>query len=493
MMRLKKLAADSFVYGASTLITRFISIFLIPIYTRIFSPNDYGIINLVNTTFILISILVVAGLDNAAARWYWDEEGEKESKITFSSWFWFQLAGSAFILIFVAFTSGFLSKTIIGSDTEGLLFLLAALNLPFTGIILLYTSWLRIRKQAVYTVIFSLVNSLVTIGLSVFLVVFKHQGLKGVFLAQLLSNFTCSLFVMVALRQIINLKHFNGTRIISMLRYSLPLVPAALAFWILNSAGAYFINYFASKSDVGLFQIGANIAAVCSMIFWAFLQAWTPFSMSIHRSSNSGSTYSLVFDIYCAIGSFIVLTIFLFAPEILFLFTTSQYVGAAGVAGILSVNVFISNIAQITSIGSAIKRTNRPFMQGVFVSCLLTLTLFGILIPFLGGVGAALSTLAGSSFLAFYVTLRSQTIHYLPYHFPRNILAISCMLLFSGMSFFLDNEYSVLTIAYKFALLLMFLAITTLIFRVRIVEISRKVIFKTPNSVSKGDRQSKKV
>jgi O-antigen/teichoic acid export membrane protein len=62
---LKRLAGDFLIYGLSGVISKMIGIFLVPVYTRLFLPDDYGIINLINTTFFLIGILVVCGLDNS--------------------------------------------------------------------------------------------------------------------------------------------------------------------------------------------------------------------------------------------------------------------------------------------------------------------------------------------------------------------------------------------------------------------------------------------
>src|SRR5258705_4359644 len=87
----KQLAGDSLIYGLSNVVSGFISLFLIPVYTKIFSPSDYGVLNLINVTFFLLTILVVFGLDAAVAVWFWDKTEEVERKKTFASWFWFQL------------------------------------------------------------------------------------------------------------------------------------------------------------------------------------------------------------------------------------------------------------------------------------------------------------------------------------------------------------------------------------------------------------------
>ena len=58
LKHLKQLAGDSLIYGLSGVVSKMIGIFLVPVYTRLFFPADYGIINLINTTFFLIGIKV---------------------------------------------------------------------------------------------------------------------------------------------------------------------------------------------------------------------------------------------------------------------------------------------------------------------------------------------------------------------------------------------------------------------------------------------------
>ena len=66
---LKKLGSESLVYGLSGMLTRFISVFLTPIYTGIFAPADYGTASLVIVLSALLGVVLVLSLDNSMARW----------------------------------------------------------------------------------------------------------------------------------------------------------------------------------------------------------------------------------------------------------------------------------------------------------------------------------------------------------------------------------------------------------------------------------------
>src|SRR5688572_22712186 len=102
--KLKSLAKDSVIYGISGIVSKMIAVLLVPLYTRIFTPSDYGVINIINTTFLLVGMLAACSLDNSAGRWYYDTQDEVDRKRTFASWFWFQFAvsgGLALMLILI--------------------------------------------------------------------------------------------------------------------------------------------------------------------------------------------------------------------------------------------------------------------------------------------------------------------------------------------------------------------------------------------------------
>jgi O-antigen/teichoic acid export membrane protein len=78
LTRLRTLFSDSVIYGLSGVISRFIGIFLVPVYTRLFTPEDYGVLSLVGSSLAVVSIFVGLGLDNSAHRWFWDTKDEQD-------------------------------------------------------------------------------------------------------------------------------------------------------------------------------------------------------------------------------------------------------------------------------------------------------------------------------------------------------------------------------------------------------------------------------
>jgi O-antigen/teichoic acid export membrane protein len=456
---LKQLTGDSLIYGISSVISGFISLFLVPVYTKIFQPADYGILNLVNVTFFLLNIFVVFGLDSAVAVWFWDKTEESERKKTFASWFWFQTGISLVMCLLICVFSTVLSRAILSTPDYYYLFIIGALNLPFLSTHRILMNWYKYQRKAVPTVIFTLTISLTIILLSILFVVILRIGVKGVFIAQLIASVVGACFVLVKLYKWFAFRFFNKERLREMLHFAAPLVPAALSYWALSNAGSYVIEKFSSsKSEVGLYQIGITFAGFVNIVVLAFNQAWPPFALSISKKEGHQYIYASVFLFYITLGSIIASALWMFSPEILSLLTAPAYYGASTVVGILGFNVFIMGIASITSIGLNLAKTNKPYAHGVFLASILSVALYFVLVPFMGKEGAAWSTLAGSISLVTFVSVKAHRLYPVPYNWSKAFMYI----LLSGILVVLTRYFipvpSGYLFLYKVILFFIFLA-----------------------------------
>jgi O-antigen/teichoic acid export membrane protein len=440
---LKQILGESAIYGLSGVITSFIGMFLMPIYTSVFEPRDYGIIALMGTTSTLISMFIIFGMDNAVSLWYWDKPDDKERRKTISCWYFFLTALSLLAGAFFIFFPGFFSNLILNSSSYSKLIFIFGFNLLFSGYQKIANIWFRIRRKPILAVSYSLFISLLTIGLNILFVLQLKMGLEGIYYSQLIASFAGFILTTIVLFKWISLLNVDWTMLKEMLRFSLPLIPAAIVFWLMSSASAYFINlYVADKAEVGLYQVGATIASVLGLGTWAFLQAWPPFALSIHKEINAPRVYSLVFEIYCVLGFFAAFCMFLFSKEILYIFTNANYSAANHIIGLLSINAILLGIPGILSIANNIKKKNSPYAVAVMIGSLFTITFFVLLIPRIGKEGAAVSMIIGNSIIAVYLGYKAQQLFFIPYHFKRiiGIVLIESMA-FTLMWRFVDQVY----------------------------------------------------
>lgn len=461
MSTIKKLLSDSVVYGLAGAISRSVNIFLVPVYTKIFTPADYGVINLVNNFYTLIFILTSLSLDTAVYRWFWEKEELVYRHKVVGSWIYSTLL-SGFIsctLIFVF--SPLLSGLILHQSEYYIFFQYIAVAL-FASLFSSYmNTMLRIEQKAILLAIFNTLSGLLTVSLTIVFVIYQDMRLEGVFLGIAVSQSITAILAILLLKKWFLPVEFDKTLLKAMLKYSLPAIPAGIAYWVLNNSSGYFIDgLYKNRSEVGLFNIASSIAALLGLVVSAFQQAWVPFAMSIHKNADAQKIYARVLILYCAIVGSLAMLTGMFSYEILLLFTNERYYSAKNVAVILVYSQTIIGLTAVAMIGSAIQKSILPFGKIVFIGACLFVGLCVLLVPIYGKEGAAWSSIISQMIMPVYVFYRSQKDYYIPYNFKLAVLIMCLSIIFVStgitLPYLLFNDLF-LQIIVKISLFMMFI------------------------------------
>jgi O-antigen/teichoic acid export membrane protein len=241
------------------------------------------------------------------------------------------------------------------------------------------------------------------------------------------------------MRNAISLRAVSRHRLGEMLRFSLPLLPAAASVWLMNSASTYFLSAYCKRDEVGLYQVGSTIASILALFTMAFTQAWGSFALSMAEKPFAKQLYALVGELFTVLGLFGALMVSAFAPLLLALFTTHAYAASRNVVGILAMNAIILGVPQVISIGFALTKQNGPYAKAVGLGAAVTVPLFLLLIPRFGKEGAALAVLAGNGLVPVYILWVSQRIYPLPYALKRMGLSSALILCAIAADMAMDN------------------------------------------------------
>lgn len=212
-----------------------------------------------------------------------------------------------------------------------------------------------------------------------------------------------------------------------MLKYAFPFIPAAIAYWLLNSTDSYFLVYFKNKAEVGIFGIGAYIASGISLFTGAFQQAWIPFAFSIMNEDNAKQVYATVFLLFGYAMGFLAALLMIFAPEILLVLTAPAYHDAAWVAGILGYNLVVIGFTSIASIGISIAKKPSSFGIAMMIATVVTIILDIILIPQYGKEGSAIATLAAQLIVPAWIFYKGNKVYPIPYKYTEVVLVMLLM------------------------------------------------------------------
>lgn len=415
---LKQLGTESLIYGVSGIVTRFLSVFLIPLYARVFDAGEVGLVSVVTNLLGLLTIITVLGLDSSAGRWYYDTEDESERRTTLSTFLWtyFALSGIAGLAVFI------LRNEIarwLGQPDSAALLSIGAILLPITVFTAFSWNLLRLQRRPVATVVFTATTGFTTLFLNYLFIVVFVTGPKGVFLAQLGASLVGAVGAAFLFRGTFAPAAASLGRLKEMLRFSLPLIPGALAFWIVNLSGAYFILASFDVAEVGMYQMGAAVASGMTLITGAFQMAWGPFAFSIHKQPEADGLYARTLLLYLGVTCSLGLALSLFSREILWVFTTEKYIGSFWVTILLTYNFIIVGLGYIASIGTGIAKNNYAFGISMVVSALLLILLSLILVPSVGKEGAAMATFGAQLIVPIAVFWHAQRLHVIPYEFGK--------------------------------------------------------------------------
>ncbi len=428
---LRQLASESVIYGLSGVVTRFVGLFLVPVYTRVFAPADYGVIGLVTTTMSLVGTFVVLGLDNATIRWYWDTEDLRDRKSSVSSWIWCQIAVSLLFALAMIALSGWLADEVVHRPDARLYYILAAVSLPFNTWGIVVTNWLRLQRRAWTTVAFSLGVNLAGIATALLFVVGLKWGLLGIYMSQVLVALLSAAGAILILKDWAHPRHFRRERLGAMLRYALPLIPTGIAVWVISVSDRYFVQYYRTTGEVGLYQIAGSIAMGMGLLTTAFQQAWSPFAMSIYKQKDAAAVYARVFLVGVWFFSLLGTGLSLLTPELIRILATQRYAGASSAVPYLVFGYIMLGLYNIAAIGPSIAKETRLVGAAFAIAAVVNTSLNFLLIPGLGKEGAAISTLVSYAILPVYVFYRSRHIYSVPYRFGAagGIFALSFALL----------------------------------------------------------------
>ena len=427
---IKQLAGESFVYGFSGIVGGLIGIFLVPVYTRVFSPEDFGIVSLIIVLAGLVMMVATLALDNSAARWFYDSEDPVDRKTTISSWFWCQLIVSSCLAAVIIATAPFISLLLTDTVENANLVRLMALAVPLGAGGMVLGNWFRFQRLPVRAVSFTISRALIDVGLIILFVVFLGFGMVGLFSAQLATAFVVMVAAIIFLKDWISPALFSWRRLRPMLRYALPLIPAAVGLWVMMSMDRIMLKQFAPMSEVGLYAIGAMVASGVALITSAFSQAWGPFAYSILKEPESGRVYARVLDYYSYLGCAACAGVALFAPLILRILSTEAYYAAASTVAILSFGTLLNGSRFIAALGCGIAKKSGPNAFSVGIGAAVNIVLNLLLIPLWGRNGAAVATVLAWGISAFYLFGASQRYHYIPYRWSMAIapLVLACVL-----------------------------------------------------------------
>jgi O-antigen/teichoic acid export membrane protein len=426
LSRVARLSKDAAVYGIAGALSRFSSLILLPLYTNLFTKEEYGIFQSVTNLGALLLAITVLGLDGASSILYFATDDVHVKRLICTIWAVISFVVAIPVTFVLIFGAEWISWVATGTPQYATLFRLGVAVLPFSLFLLTTNNIMRLLFRARTYALLNLGLTIVVSAVIIYLVAVAHRGLEGALWGTLIGTAIVAIPAAVSIRSTVSfsLLRKDALPILRrMLQLGLPLVPAGVALWVTNFSNTYFLLQLAGAGAAGVFRIGAQLAAILSLAIWAFQLAWAPYSLSIAREPDAPRTYSRIATLFTAgvVGASVLMSAL--APVMLTLLTSKDYSQAASVIGLLSMSAASSGAYYVVAIGVNLAQRTGPVAWTTITAAVVNILLNATLIPLWGIVGAGLASLAANLVSTVFVYVLAQRYYNLPYE-PFRVLMI---------------------------------------------------------------------
>ncbi len=453
---MRRLARHSAIYGIGGLVSRILATVLLPLYTHYLPPGAYGQVEIVTAATAVLAIVLQMGIASAFFRFYFDAKEAAQKLTVVRTSFWFTMAMSTVGLVLGVAFAGAISHWI-GLGHQPWLVRAGAVGLWAQTNYQQLTALFRVEERSTAYAIASVANVLVTVAAMVVFVAVFHWGAVGL----VVGNFTGTLVVYLGLlayrTEQLGLE-FDRSLFRRMQHFGMPLVPSALALWMINFIDREFVSWYKGNAEVGVYSAAVKIASVITFVLIAFRTAWPAFAYSIDDDQEARRTYSFVLTYLLAVASWAALALGALAPWWTELLTDPRYQRAEKGIALLAFAGAVYAGYTVLAIGSG--RARRTQLNWVVsgAGAAVNVGLNFWLVPRYGMVGAAVSTVAAYLVLFGGMTIYAQHVYPVAYQWRRvaTVVLAAVGLTVAARSAGLTLALSiVLVAAYPFVLLLL--------------------------------------
>lgn len=426
--KLKNLLKHSFFYSLTNIASKASGLVLLPIYTKYFSPAEYGFLGLILATVQLLYQILLLGQGQALVRLTNDEQFYNKKKSVFGTILIFEFITIILFTLLWYIIKDFLVEATDRKELYNSVILPSVALIAITVISNIILSKLRAEEESLYYSLGGIIKLIITLISTILFIVKFEIGFISVIYGLLLGEIALIIFFIPYVIRNIKLK-LDYEIIKVSLKFGVPLVLSVLSMSFLNTSDRYLIKYFMNDYSLGLYELSYKLSGAVNMfLVIPFTLTLLPASYKMYNKEGSEEFYSRIMTFFTFILVLGATFVSLFSKEVILIFSQNvDYYKGYLFVPFLSFSFVFLGMMIIASLGLYLTKQTKISAVLNFSAGVANILLNLILIPLLGIYGAALSTLV--SFVYLLIIANSYSQKQLVIHFEYKKLII---LVFSG-------------------------------------------------------------
>lgn len=442
--KLKQLSKETAIYGASTIVGRFLNFLLVPFYTNIFDRTEFGIYTYVYSVLAFLNIVYIYGMDASFMKYSSEVEGE-DKKRAFSTPFLFVAGTSVLLTVVSLLFYGNINGLLKLPGSHSHLAMYVIFILLFDTMALIPFASLRLERKAKKFALFKLLNIFVNLLLNIVLIVGYDMGIEAIFISNLAASAVALLLLLPDIKAQLVIK-IDPALLKKMFRFGIFFLPASITAMMVQMIDVPIVTALTDYATVGLYRANYKLGIFMMLVVQMFNYAWQPFFLTNAKEPNAKEIFSKVLTLFVTVAGFIWIILTVIIDDIVHIKLPGgrTLIGADFIEGYYIVPVillayFFHGMYYNFTAGLYIKEKTGYFPWVTGVGALVNVAVNYALIPSLGIMGASLATLASYMVMACGLYMASSKFYPVKYEWKK-ISVI--MLLVTGICLL---YYSVIT------------------------------------------------
>ena len=420
--KIRDTVTEAAIFGVAPIATSVTGFLLTFIYAKYFAPADLGQLALLLGTEAFATQILGLGMTQAFFRSYFDDDAVERRRIITATTLWF-LVGvnvlfSLFSFPFAAWYAGLLE--IPDVRLVQLMIVLTALdtvnNVPFLI--------LKATRQSKRYVAVKWIAGLAQFGIIVVLVAVLKIGLFGAMLGWVAGTALQTVIYFWMLRGQFDAR-FSVAELKPMLQLGVPMVANALATKALITADRFFINYYFSAKEVGLYELANKFASILPILVTnPFSLIWPAMRFEVMKDEDADEYYSLVLTYLVFLSLYFGLGVSVLVPDLIRATLREEYWGAIPIVPMFVLYYLL--VASGKGVNVGLMTEKKAFWNPIIVvsAAIVNIALNFALIPTYGMMGAAVATLVAYAFMVWFRWYMSTKYHPVAYEWGRIVLLL---------------------------------------------------------------------
>ena len=419
MNKYQTLAANTALISIGTFGSKVLVFLMVRFYTGYLTPAEYGTADLITQTANLLIPLVSLDVTEGVFRFAADRYEQRAD--AFSTGVYTVIFGAA-VLIFALP----LLRVLAGGKQFGLLlaaFIIAACAHA------LCAQFIRAEGHTTLYAVQGLFNTALYIALNVLFLTVFHWGVMGYLLSTVVADLMSALFL-TCKEKLWRQFRLAPSSVLwrKMLAYCVPLIPAAIFWWIMGVSDRYMVRAYLGSEANGIYAVAYKIPTILTILATVFMDAW-----QLSAIAESGDRrahlrfYSRVWDAFFSAVYLCAGGIIAFSPLLIRLLAAESYYEAWRYIPVLTLSMIAAAFSNFMgSVYVVTKKSTASLWTSLFGAA-ANIALNLILIPRIGVQGAAVATFLGCLLVFLVRTVSARQL--LPFALSGGKLALGALAL----------------------------------------------------------------